>query len=338
MLRVAVIGGGSWGTTLALLLAEGGHRVSLWVYEGDLARQMQETRENTVYLPGFFLPENVHPTSDPGEAVQGVDFLVWAVPSHVTRATFRRFRPHLSGPLPVINASKGMEEESLLLVSQVLLEEWPPALKPQMLCLSGPSFAREVAQRLPTAVTLGASDPFLARKFQQIFARPYFRVYTNPDLLGVELGGALKNVIAIAAGCADGLGFGHSTRAALITRGLAEMTRLGVALGARADTFFGLAGVGDLVLTCTGELSRNRTVGLWLGRGKPLSSILAEMKMVAEGVRTTRAVRALARRHGVEMPITEAVYGLLYEGRDPRAVTQDLMLRELVEEWPSHAP
>ena len=326
--RIGVIGAGSWGTTLANLLAEKGLPIDLWVFEEELFRAMQRKRENEFFLPGLSLPENIRFTHSLEEAFTGKNILICAVPSHAVREVFSKGRPHLRDGALIISATKGLEDQSCSTVSQVLRETLGQNLGVEIACLSGPSFAREVACKFPTAVTASATQPEAARRAQNLLARPYFRVYTNPDLIGVELGGATKNVMAIAAGASDGLGFGHSSRSALITRGLAEMTRLGVKMGADARTFFGLAGLGDLVLTCTGSLSRNRTVGLELGKGRKLKDILGGMRMVAEGIRTTKALQALARERKVEMPITDKVYEILYEGKDPREAVSELMSRD----------
>jgi glycerol-3-phosphate dehydrogenase (NAD(P)+) len=326
--RIGVIGAGSWGTTLANLLGEKGLAVHLWVFEEELFQAMQRKRENEFFLPGIALSDNIQITHSLKEAFTGKDTLICAVPSHAVREVFSKGRPYLREETLIISATKGLEDETRSTVSQVLKEILGPTLRAEIACLSGPSFAREVACKFPTAVTASAILPEAARRAQILLARPYFRIYTNPDVMGVELGGATKNVMAIAAGASDGLGFGHSSRSALITRGLAEMTRLGVKMGADARTFFGLAGLGDLVLTCTGSLSRNRTVGLELGQGRKLKDILGGMRMVAEGIRTTKALQALAREKKVEMPITEKVYEILYEGKDPREAVSELMSRD----------
>jgi glycerol-3-phosphate dehydrogenase (NAD(P)+) len=326
--RIGVIGAGSWGTTLANLLAEKGLPIDLWVFEEELFRAMQSKRENEFFLPGISLPDNIRVTLSLEEACTGKEILVCAVPSHAVREVFSKGRPYLQEGTLIISATKGLEDETYFTASQVLRDTIGRSLKVEIACLSGPSFAREVACKFPTAVTAAAVHPEAARQAQILLARSYFRVYTNPDPTGVELGGATKNVMAIAAGASDGLGFGHSSRAALITRGLAEMTRLGVKMGADARTFFGLAGLGDLVLTCTGSLSRNRTVGLELGKGRRLKDILEGMRMVAEGIRTTKALRALAREKEVEMPITDKIYEILYEGKDPREAVIELMSRD----------
>jgi len=330
--KIAVIGGGAWGTTLAALLREKGHEVSLWVFEQELAARMRDSRVNDVYLPELTLPEGMEVTSDLGEAVRCRDLILTVVPSHVARRVFEGIAPQLEQDAVFVSASKGIENETLMTMVEVMDDVLPKSFHSRISCLSGPSFAKEVVYGMPTAVAVAARDPKLAARVQAAFNTDTFRVYTNPDIMGLELGGALKNVIAIAAGCSDGLGFGHNTRAALITRGIAEIARLGMAMGANPLTFSGLAGMGDLVLTCTGELSRNRTVGYELGQGKKLSEILAGRKTVAEGVSTTKAAYGLSKKYDVPMPITEQVYLLLYKDKDPKQVVRDLMTRALKSE------
>ncbi len=329
---IGVIGGGAWGTALALLLADKGLDVSLWMYEQDLAEEAGRTRENRVYLPGFPLPQNITVTSSLEQAVAGRPFVLSVVPSHTVRTVSAQFAPLLTPEAVIINASKGIEIETLSPLAEVFKAALPKRYHDRLCFLSGPSFAREVARKLPTAVALASFDPAAGKAAQQLLSTGYFRVYTNSDVIGVELGGSVKNVIAIAAGVLEGLGFGHNTMAALITRGLAEISRLGAALGADPRTFAGLAGMGDLVLTCTGDLSRNRTLGSRLGRGETFDEIMNGLKTVAEGVRTAKAARELARKHGVEMPVVEEVYRILYEGKDPRQALKDLMGRELKQE------
>lgn len=312
---------------MANLLAEKSGAVTLWVFEEELFRAMEEKRENEVFLPGVHLADRLHLTHSLEEAFSGKDILLCVLPSHAVREIFRQGRPYLQEGVLLISATKGLEDETHHTVSRVLREVVGPGSRAQFACLSGPSFAREVSRKFPTAVAVAGSSPEAAQTAQALLTRPYFRVYTNPDLIGVELGGAIKNVMAIAAGASDGLGFGYSSRAALITRGLAEMTRLGVSLGAEAETFFGLAGLGDLVLTCTGDLSRNRQVGLELGRGRALGEILAGMRMVAEGIRTARVLREVAKKQGVVMPITEKIYEVLYVGKNPGEAVRELMSR-----------
>ncbi len=329
---IAVIGAGSWGTTLANLLAKKEHRVTLWIYERDLAARMVASRENDLYLPGFPLSPQLDFTADLEAAVRGRQLVLLVPPSQVMRQVVSGIAGEIGAETLLVSASKGIENDSLQTMAEVIGDCLGPKSRERLTFLSGPSFAREVAAEMPTAVVAASSDGQAAATTQEVFSTPYFRVYTNDDVMGVELGGALKNVIALAAGVSDGLGFGYNTRAALITRGLAEMNRMGQALGANPATFAGLAGMGDLVLTCTGDLSRNRTVGMELGRGRTLAEILAGMKMVAEGVKTTLSAYQLACRLGVDMPITEQMYRILYENKDPRQAVTDLMLRGLKAE------
>ncbi len=326
---VAVIGAGSWGTTLANLLAQKGYPVTLWCYEEDLAERIQNSKINDLYLPGINLSENLQATSNLKAAVSEKQLLLFVTPSQVTRQVLQQALPDISPQALIVSASKGIENDSLMLLSQVFEELLPESMHRQLGFLSGPSFAKEVSSGMPTAVVAAAKDLAVASEIQKIFSTEKFRVYTHNDIIGVELGGAMKNVIALAAGVADGLGFGHNTRAALITRGLAEMTRLGVRLGGLAETFAGLAGMGDLVLTCTGDLSRNRSVGIELGKGRTIDEILAGMQMVAEGVKTTLSAYQLADKLGVEVPIIEQMYLILYQNKDPRQAVTDLMLRDL---------
>lgn len=331
-MTVGVIGAGSWGTTLANLLAKKGLAVTLWAYEPELVEEMRLRRENGPFLPGVTLAPTLSFTNSLEEAATGKDLLLLASPSQVMRGVVSRLTPHLQVKTLLVSAAKGIELDTLKTVSQACAEVLPAPLFRNFAVLSGPSFAREVAQEMPTAVVAAAGDPAVATAVQRCFTTEYFRVYTNSDVVGVEIGGSLKNVIALAAGISDGLGLGHNTRAALITRGLAEMTRLGVAMGAQPETFAGLAGMGDLVLTCTGDLSRNRTVGMKLGQGIPLKEILGEMRMVAEGVKTAASAWRLAGTVGVEMPITEKVYQILYEAKPARQAVLELMTRDLKAE------
>jgi glycerol-3-phosphate dehydrogenase (NAD(P)+) len=324
---IAVIGAGSWGTTLADLLAKKGHAVTLWAYEPELVLEMRSSRENSLFLPGIKLHEKLRFTNDLEEAYAGCTMVLCVVPSQLVRRVMGNSLPYLPPDAVLVSASKGIELDTLAVVSEIYREICPPELFARFAALSGPSFAREVAQEMPTAVTVASESEEVARRVQQAFSSSFFRVYRNTDLVGVELGGAIKNVIAIAAGISDGLGFGSNTRAALITRGLAEMTRLGIAMGAQAATFAGLAGMGDLVLTCTGDLSRNRSVGLKIGQGRQLSEILGEMRMVAEGVKTTESAYNLARKMGVEMPIIEQMYQMLYQDKPAREAVLELMTR-----------
>ena len=327
--NIAVIGAGSWGTTLANLLAQKGYPVTLWCFEEDLAARMQQSHINDLYLPDIKLSKNLQTTSDLTAAVTEKQLLLFVTPSQVTRRVLEQTLPNLAPHALVVSASKGIENESLLLLSQVFEELLPQSMHRQLGFLSGPSFAKEVSSGMPTAVVAAAQELCVAEEIQKIFSTEVFRVYTHNDIIGVELGGAMKNVIALAAGVSDGLGFGHNTRAALITRGLAEMTRMGIKLGGAAETFSGLAGMGDLVLTCTGDLSRNRSVGIELGRGRSLDEILSGMQMVAEGVKTTLSAYQLAEKLGVEVPIIEQMYLILYQNKSPRQAVSDLMLRDL---------
>lgn len=326
---VAVIGGGSWGTALAKVLADGPRTVRLWMRDPATAKDFNEHHENRRYLPGIKYPDNLVATSSLEEAVAGVEAIIAVVPSHGTRAAMTEVAKVMRPGTPVVSASKGIEQQSLCMMSDVLLEVLPVESRAKLAFLGGPSFAKEVVMGLPTAVSVASLSPGLARQVQELFATDRFRVYTTDDVVGVELGGSVKNVIAIAAGASDGLGFGHNTRAALITRGLAEISRLALRKGANPLTLSGLAGLGDLVLTCTGDLSRNRTVGMQLGAGKSIEEVLAGMKQVAEGVRTTQSVRDLARKVGIEMPITDQVFAMLYEGRPAKEAVSELMGRAL---------
>ncbi len=326
MARAAVIGAGSWGTALAKVLGDKGHEVGLWSHNATVAKQIRDERENREYLPGAHIPSTVEVTVELAEALSAAEFVIAVVPSHAFRAVIQRAAPHVPDRALIITATKGIEVDTLERPSEIISELFPQHRSPGM--LSGPSFAQETAEGDPTATVVASKDPEVAEGGQELFGTERFRVYTNDDILGVELAGALKNVIALAAGIADGLGYRHNSRAALITRGLAEITRLGVAMGARPSTFAGLAGLGDLVLTCTADLSRNRQVGLRIGKGESLETILSGMKMVAEGVRTTAAARRLAQIHAVELPIIEETHAILFDGKPPKQATADLMVRE----------
>ncbi len=329
---IGVLGAGSWGTTLAQVLAQKGHDVDLWVFEKDLCETIKEKRENTVYLPGYALSERITAHHELEGAVAGHSLLVMVVPSHVYRRVVKDILPHMAESTIVVNATKGIENETLLTMWGIWRELMPHPQFAHYLCLSGPSFAKEVIREAPTAVTLAGEDLDLAKRMQQVFSTRNFRLYTSLDIMGVELAGALKNVIALAAGACDGLNFGYNTRAALITRGLAEISRLGVAMGANPLTFSGLAGIGDLILTCTGDLSRNRTVGKKLGLGMKIEQILGDMKMVAEGVKTARSVYHLSKKLDVDMPICSRVYEVIYENKDPQAAVSELLERDLKHE------
>jgi glycerol-3-phosphate dehydrogenase (NAD(P)+) len=330
--KIAVIGAGSWGTALADLLAEKGHRVSLWVREEEVFQQISEDRENRAFMPGVRLNGGIRAVRTYGEALADADLAVLVVPSHVMRGVVRDLGPHLQDRTIIATGTKGIENDTLMTISEVVSEELPAFDARRFACLAGPSFAREVIRRLPTAVSVACPDPSLARELQDVFSTRTFRVYAGGDPVGTQLAGALKNVIAIGAGVSDGLEFGYNARAALITRGLAEITRLAVAMGANPHTLAGLAGMGDLVLTCTGDLSRNRTVGLKIGRGMGPDEITSSMNMVAEGVKTARSAHDLGRKTGVELPIIDQVYQIIYEGKDPRDAVRDLMGRRLKEE------
>jgi glycerol-3-phosphate dehydrogenase (NAD(P)+) len=338
MTDIAVIGAGAWGTGLAIVLGrKGSHQVRLWAHEAQVAEAITQQRVNSVFLPGREIPAAVSASTELAAVLEGAQIIVSVMPSQHCRLLFERMRPMLRPGTLIVSATKGIEEGSLLRMSEVIAsvlggqESAAPAsgqAEFPLGALSGPSFAQEVARGDPTAITVASPDNELLRTVQREFSDPSFRIYTNSDLVGVELGGALKNIIAIAAGISDGLGFGHNSVAALITRGLAEITRLVVACEGRPETMAGLAGLGDLVLTCTGGLSRNRSVGVELGRGKKLPEIIAGMHgMVAEGVFTTTAAVGLARARGVEMPITEQIDAILHQGKSPREAIQQLMTR-----------
>ncbi len=330
-MNISVIGAGSWGTTLADLLARKGYNVQLWVRKQELLAEIRGKMENTWYLPGKKLARNLLVNHDIAQVVDDASNFVFAVPSQHLRGVYEQFLPYLPKKPTVVCASKGIELGTLMTMSAVCNDVLGP-IKPRFAMLSGPSFAYEVLRDAPTAVSLGCADKKVGQELQETFSTNAFRVYYNKDVKGVELGGALKNIIAIAAGVADGLGFGSNARAALITRGLVEMARLGKSLGADPRTFHGLSGVGDLVLTCTGDMSRNRQVGLRLGQGQKLLDILASMTMVAEGVKTTEAVYELGQKNGQELPITNEVYNILYNEKDPTQAVMDLMTRGLKEE------
>lgn len=332
---IAVLGAGSWGSALALLLSKKGYRVRLWGFDPEHVETLEKDRENKVYLPGVAFPATLFPTSDLEKAVGGSPTICMVVPSHGYRAVFKNLVRYLEEDSVVISAAKGIENETLQTMSQVMtdvLQSSRVDITVERAVLSGPSFAREVADEVPTAITMGCKNPIIAQELQNLFNTGYFRVYTSPDIIGLEVSAALKNIIAIAAGICDGLTFGMNARAALITRGLAEIARLGRELGAEPSTFYGLSGMGDLVLTCTGDLSRNRSVGLKLGSGQSLAEILDDMSMVAEGVKTTKSVYHLAKEKKVEMPIVEQVYQILYEDKDCRTAVNDLLNRELKPE------
>jgi glycerol-3-phosphate dehydrogenase (NAD(P)+) len=327
MKRAAVLGAGAWGTALAKLLSDKGESVVLCTRRPDLPAQIARTHENERYLPGIQLAPELEVSDDFERAVSAADLVVLAVPSHAVRGVLGTIASALPADVPIVSATKGIENESLMLMGEVVAEVLGRAADARFAVLSGPSFAREVALGLPTAIVVASSSPAVAHQVQERFAGERLRVYTSDDPVGVELGGALKNVIAIAAGACEGLGYGHNSRAALITRGLAEIVRLSMAKGGNALTLAGLAGLGDLVLTCTGELSRNRTVGFELGKGRTLPDVLAGLGHVAEGVRTAKSAYDLGRKCNVDMPITTEVYRVLYESKSPNQAVSDLLAR-----------
>jgi glycerol-3-phosphate dehydrogenase (NAD(P)+) len=329
MKSLAIIGGGGWGTALAIILAPRFPRVRLWVYEADLAARMSETRENDVYLPGCLLPRRVEIVTQLPAALDGAEIVLSAIPSHLVRGLYQQMLPFLNESMVFVSATKGLENGTLLRISEVIQEVLRNRLDPRVAVISGPTFALEVARFEPTALVVASTNGSLAETVQGAFSGPTFRLYANSDTIGVEIGGSVKNVVAIGAGVVHGLGLGHNTMAALITRGLAEITRLAVAMGGAAQTLAGLAGLGDLVLTCSGDLSRNRTVGVELALGRKLEEIVSSMKMVAEGIKTTNAVADLAKRHSVEMPICEQMLQMLQFGLSPREAIQRLMDRSL---------
>ena len=330
-LAIGVIGAGSWGTALSLLLADQGHRVDLWVYEKDLCDIMSRERENRVYLPGFQLPDAIHPSPSLQEVVAGKKIILVVVPTHVLRSILNAAKAYIDPDCLIINASKGIENESLLPIHKVM-EEILPTFD-SLAVLSGPTFAREVAQGNPSAIVAAAHKQETAERVQAIFDTDKLKVFTSTDLMGVEIGGALKNVIAIATGIADGLQLGFNPRAALINRGLVEIIRIGTAMGAKPETFSGLSGMGDLVLTCTGDLSRNRTVGLKLGQGLKLNDITASMNMVAEGIRTVTSAYQLKKKFDIQASIIEETYRVLHEGKSPEQALQDVMNVEITSEF-----
>ena len=334
MRKIAILGAGGWGTALAIVLSRSRkpHEISLWVHNAERAESMRRERENKTYLPGAKLPESIRIQSEMEAVLSGAQVIVGAVPSGHARAIYVSALPFVALGTSFVSASKGLEPATHLRMSEVIAQVVTPKFAPRIAVISGPSFALETARGEPTAVVVASQDAALAAEMQEEFAGPNFRLYTNDDVLGVELAGAMKNVMAIAAGACQGLGLGSNALAALITRGLAEMARLAVALGARPETLSGLAGLGDLVLTCTGALSRNRFVGIELGKGHSLGEILANMRMVAEGVNTAAPLLALAREHQIEMPITEQVDAILHAGKSPKDAIRDIMERPLKRE------
>ena len=332
MARIAVIGAGSWGTALAHALSYCGHSITLWAYEPDVVETIRTRRENPMFLDGISLPENICPTNDLCEAMYQADYVLTVMPSHVCRSLYEQMLPHLTQNMTLVSATKGIDTEHLMRMSELIQSVVERRWDLPLAVLSGPSFAREVVRGDPTALVVASQNPETAQRVQKEFSGKTLRMYASNDVVGVELGGAVKNVIAIAAGVIEGLGLGHNPKAALITRGLAEMTRLACAYGARRETLAGLAGMGDLVLTCTGGLSRNRMVGVELGKGRKLADILQSMNQVAEGVLTTQAVVALAQKQRIEMPITMQVHRVLQGLVSPKEAIRELMDRSLKNE------
>jgi glycerol-3-phosphate dehydrogenase (NAD(P)+) len=332
-LRVGVLGAGSWGTALSHLMGTQGHTVDLWAYEAEVVEGVDRDRKNPLYMTDLSLPENVNATGDLEEAVARAEMVLFVIPTQHARQYLRRVGDHLPSGVPLVACSKGIERKTLLTMEGIFAQELPEKKRAGYCVLSGPSFAAEVARGMPTNVTVACRDPATARTVQAAVSTRAFRAYTTDDVTGVEIGGALKNVIAIVAGGSDELGLGNNTRAAMITRGLAEITRLAVHLKARPETLLGLSGVGDLVLTCTSDLSRNRHVGKLLARGKSLADIQAEMTMVAEGVPTTESAHHLAREHGIDLPITEQLHAVLYQGKSVPEGMSALQDRSLKDEW-----
>jgi len=328
---IGVIGAGSWGTALSLLLARKNTPIDLWVFEKDLCQEINDSRENKLFLPGFNIPENITPTNNIEQAIRGKAAILLVAPTHVIRQTLLSMRDVIEPNCLIVNASKGIENDSLFtshqMMQEILTKPYIPAV------LSGPTFAKEIAQGAPSCAVAACSDQKNADIVKNIFSTPQFRVFTSTDLIGVELGGALKNVMAIATGISDGLDLGFNSRAALITRGLVEITRIGVAMGARPETFSGLSGVGDLVLTCTGELSRNRAVGIKIGQGQSLKEITANMTMVAEGVRTVKSAYELKTKLNIQAAIIDETYKMLYEEKSPKEALKDLMKVEVSSEF-----
>lgn len=325
MANVGIMGAGSWGTALAILLHSNGHKVTVWSYKEDEVISLREKREHVSKLPGVKLPEDMIFTTDMKESIQGKDFIVTAVPSTVTRATARTMKTYVADGQIIVDVSKGIEESTLMTLSQQIEEEIPQA---DVAVLSGPSHAEEVGRGLPTSVVIGAKTKKTAQYLQQAFMNDVFRVYISPDRLGMELGGSLKNVIALAAGVADGMGYGDNTKAALITRGIAEIARLGVKMGGSIESFTGLTGIGDLIVTCASEHSRNRKAGYLMGQGKSMQEAMDQVNMVVEGVYSTKAAVELGQKYGVSMPIVNKVNQVLFEGKDPKEAVKELMIRD----------
>lgn len=333
MSKVSVIGAGSWGTALAILLEKNGHEVTLWSHREEEAKELAKSREHKSKLPGVQIPERIEITGNLESALQAKDALVFAVPSVAVRSTAKKVAPYVKKGQLIVNVAKGIEETTLMTLTDIIEEEIPGA---KGCVLSGPSHAEEVSRGLPTTCVVGAKDKETAEFLQNVFMSPVFRVYISPDILGIELGGALKNVIALAAGTADGLGYGDNAKAALITRGITEIARLGIAMGAKADTFYGLSGIGDLIVTCASKHSRNRKAGYLMGQGRSMQQAMDEVNMVVEGVYSAKAGLALSQKYKVEMPIIEQVNKVLFEGKAPAAAVKELMVRDKkIESWDS---
>lgn len=331
---IGILGAGSWGTAMAVLLHSNGHRVAMWEFREDAARRLAETRENTDFLPGVAIPTDIDISSDLSSVASGKEIIMLMLPSHVVRSVAEQLSRIPLGDALLVSGSKGIENETLLRMSEVLTATIPDLLLDRVVVLSGPSHAEEVGREIPTVVVAASINEEASRRIQDIFMNPSFRVYSNKDVVGVELGGALKNVIAIAAGICDGVGFGDNTKAALLDRGIVEITRLGTTMGANPLTFAGLSGMGDLIVTCMSRHSRNRYVGEEIGKGKSLQEVLDSMLMVAEGVRTTQSAYDLSMKKGVDMPITHEVYQVLFEGKAPKKAVYDLMTRDpKPEDW-----
>jgi len=331
-MKISVLGAGGWGTTLAILLHFNGHEVTLWEYKRSYAKALNRSRENKALLPGIKIPKEINITHSLSESCQDKHMIVLAVPSQFIRSVLKEMKRYDFRDTIFVSVAKGIEKDTLLTVSQIIKDELKDLPIANIGVLSGPSHAEEVAKKIPTAVVAASRDPFTAKQIQSAFITSYFRVYSTTDILGVEYGGALKNVIAIGAGIIDGAKFGDNTKAAIMTRGIAEISRLGIALGAKPETFSGLSGMGDLIVTCMSRHSRNRFVGEQLGKGKKLKDILKKMQMVAEGVETCRSVHQLSIKHKIETPIAKAVYSILFEEKDPTKATYELMTRDMKAE------
>lgn len=329
MEKICVLGAGSWGTALALVVAKKGYNVSMWTLSADQCQKVNSTRENVDYLPGVNIPKNIHITTDLKEAINDSSVIVLAVPSQAIRSVCKQIKPFVNKNQILVDVAKGLEKGTGLRLSQVCEKELPEC---KYVVLSGPSHAEEVSRDIPTTVVVASEDLTTAEKIQDIFMSPKFRVYTNPDVVGVELGGALKNIIAFGAGICDGLGYGDNAKAALMTRGIREISRLGVAMGAETSTFSGLSGIGDLIVTCTSMHSRNRRAGILIGQGKSLDETLKEVKMVVEGITATEVAYEVAKKLNIEMPITNAIYSVLHDGANPNEVVDELMMRNRTHE------